>query len=74
MLLKYLNELESAVQDALASPDPDQYQRCLECVAQLETYLQSQLEPVREKGFELMGELLPSHLRDWQSNRLSGHQ
>lgn len=74
MLLKYLNELESAVQEALASPDPAHYQQCLECVSRLEEYLQSQLEPVREKGFELMGALLPSDLRDRQPTPPQNHQ
>ena len=74
MLLKYLNELESAVQAALASPDPTHYQQCLECVSRLEHYLQSQLEPVREKGFELMGAMLPSDLRDWHENQPRPHQ
>ena len=74
MLLKYLNELETAVQDAVANPDPEHYQHCLDCVARLENYLQSQLEPVREKGFQLMGELLPSDLRHWQTPGQQHHQ
>ena len=66
MLLKYLNDLEMAVQQALDSPEPEQYHQCLECVARLESYLQSQLEPVREKGFQIMGELLPRDISEWQ--------
>ena len=62
MLIKYLNDLDKAVKQAVDEPSAEQYRECLACVKRLEAYLDSQLEPVRRKGFEIMGELLPAHL------------
>lgn len=62
MLLKYLNDLDHAVQEAQRRPGPRQYGRCMECAAVLSDYLDDQVEPLRRRGFELMEELLPDHL------------
>lgn len=59
MLLKYLNELDTAVAKAKVQPDTDHVRRCIECAAVLEDYLQGQMEPVRVKGEELMRKLWP---------------
>lgn len=59
MLLKYLNDLDYAVQEARRRPGPEQYGHCMECVAVLSDYLDDQVEPLRRRGFELMEELLP---------------
>lgn len=67
MLIKYLNELEQAAQAAISDPTPERYQQCLDCVARLEAYLQSQLEPVRRKGHQIMDQLLPEQIQDWVS-------
>jgi hypothetical protein len=62
MLLKYLNELDAAVQSAKAHPDSAHVSRCIECATVLEAYLQGQMEPVRRKGEALMRELWPQDL------------
>ena len=64
MLIKYLNDLDSAVAAAMANPGQVEYRRCLDCVEQLEAYLQSQLEPVQQKGRAIMDQLLPVALDD----------
>ena len=63
MLLKYLNDLDHAVQEARRRPGPEQYGHCVECAEVLSDYLHDQVEPLRRRGFELMDELLPEHLR-----------
>ena len=67
MLIKYLNDLDRAVQKAKAAPCVEHYRRCADCVMTLETYLDSQLEPLRRRGFEIMEQLLPSDYPAWQS-------
>ena len=62
MLLKYLNELEMAVQELAAHPDSDTLTRCTNCVATLDAYLDSQMEPVKQRGRELMDGLMPAEL------------
>ncbi len=62
MLLKYLNELDAAVNDARVHPDRDHVKRCFECATVLEDYLHGQMEPVRQKGEELMRQLWPQDL------------
>lgn len=64
MLIKYLNDLDAAVADVMAHPGQAEYRRCLDCVEQLEAYLQSQLEPVQQKGRAIMDQLLPLGLDD----------
>jgi hypothetical protein len=65
MLIKYLNDLDRAVRLAVDSPTPEQYRLCQACVSQLEDYLEGQQEPLRRKGLELMGELLPPQFDEW---------
>ncbi|MDF1820093.1 MAG: hypothetical protein P1U64_00875 [Alcanivoracaceae bacterium] len=65
MLIKYLNDLDKAVKLAVDSPTPEQYHQCQVCVTRLEDYLDGQLEPLRRKGLELMGELLPPQFDEW---------
>lgn len=60
MLLKYLNELDSAVADAKAHPDGVHVERCVECAETLEDYLEGQMAPVKAKGEELMQALWPA--------------
>ncbi|MEE3321629.1 MAG: hypothetical protein VX258_13135 [Pseudomonadota bacterium] len=62
MLLKYLNELEVAVQALADHPDSDTLTRCTHCVATLDAYLDEQMEPVKQRGRELMDGLMPPEL------------
>lgn len=62
MLLKYLNELEMAVQALADHPDADTMSRCEHCVATLDAYLDAQMEPVKRRGRELMDGLIPAEL------------
>ncbi|MGJ3257572.1 MAG: hypothetical protein ACFE0K_14765 [Alcanivorax sp.] len=62
MLLKYLNQLEQAVKAASEHPDRDSVNRCADCVATLDAYLDAQMEPVQRRGRELMDGLIPSDL------------
>jgi hypothetical protein len=62
MLLKYLNDLEQSVRAAQQRPSPEQLADCLECIRVLREYLDQQVEPLQRRGFELMGELVPSPL------------
>ena len=71
MLIKYLNDLDRAVQKAQAQPELEQFLRCQECVAILETYLDNQLEPLKRKGLEIMQQLLPLEYADWQAQAAS---
>lgn len=64
MLLKYLNELEQAVQEASLCPGPVQYQRCLVQAAVLRAYLDGQVEPLRRHGLELMENVMPPELHE----------
>jgi hypothetical protein len=64
MLLKYLNDLDNAVQEARRRPGPEQIGRCMECAQVLSGYLDGQVEPLRRRGLELMEEMLPSQLQD----------
>lgn len=66
MLLKYLNELDSAVAIARAHPDSNHLDRCMECAAVLDDYLAGQMEPVRVRGEELMRQLWPDD-SNWPS-------
>jgi|TARA_R100001460_G_scaffold67498_2_gene107906 hypothetical protein len=63
MLLKYLNQLEQAVKAAAEHPDTDSMNRCADCVATLDAYLDAQMEPVQRRGRELMDGLIPSDLQ-----------
>lgn len=62
MLLKYLNDLDHAVQEARRCPGPAQYGRCMECADVLSEYLEHQVEPLRRRGWQLMEELMPAEL------------
>ena len=62
MLLKYLNDLDHAVQEARRCPGPVQYTRCMECADVLSDYLQDQVEPLQRRGRQLMEELMPAEL------------
>lgn len=65
MLIKYLNDLDRAVQRASAQPGLEHYFRCVECVTVLEAYLDGQMEPLRRRGREIMDELLPPQYGEW---------
>ena len=67
MLLKYLNELDRAVQAARLRPGLEQFSRCAECVDVLRDYLRGQMEPVRRRGTEIMDTLLPEQFDDWMA-------
>ncbi|AJD47561.1 hypothetical protein A167_01043 [Alcanivorax sp. S71-1-4] len=67
MLLKYLNELDRAVQAARLHPGLEQFSRCAECVDVLRDYLRGQMEPVRRRGTEIMDTLLPEQFEDWMA-------
>lgn len=73
MLIKYLNDLDAAVAAVMANPGQAEYRRCLQCVEQLEGYLQSQLEPVQQKGRAIMDQLLPVELGDLVRSDLPAH-
>lgn len=64
MLLKYLNELEQAVQEARVRPGPVQYRRCLVQASILRAYLDGQVEPLRRRGLELMEGVMPPELHE----------
>ena len=70
MLLKYLNQLEQAVKAASEHPDTDTVNRCADCVATLDAYLDAQMEPVQRLGRELMEGLIPAHLQNRVCQRL----
>lgn len=65
MLIKYLNDLDRAVQRTAQSPTLEQIGRCAECVAVLQEYLASQMEPIQRRGFEIMQRLLPADYERW---------
>lgn len=65
MLIKYLNDLDRAVQKAQSQPGLEQYGRCVDCVTTLKNYLNDQMEPLRRKGFEIMEQLLPAEYEAW---------
>lgn len=67
MLIKYLNDLDRAVQKARAVPTLEHYRRCVDCVTTLETYLDGQLEPLKRRGVEIMEQLLPADYVEWQA-------
>ena len=62
MLLKYLNELEQAVKAVADHPDASTMDRCANCVATLDAYLDAQMEPVKQRGRELMDGMMPPEL------------
>ena len=65
MLLKYLNDLEHAVQKARREPGVPQYRQCADCLLVLRRYLDTQVEPVRRRGEEIIEELLPEQFSLW---------
>lgn len=65
MLIKYLNDLDRAVQKARVQPGIEQYARCADCVEILESYLDGQMEPLKRKGHEIMDQLLPAEYEAW---------
>lgn len=65
MLIKYLNDLDRAVQKARVQPGIEHYARCAECVETLEGYLDGQLEPLKRRGLEIMDQLLPAEYDGW---------
>ncbi|MEY1662515.1 hypothetical protein [Isoalcanivorax beigongshangi] len=67
MLLKYLNELDRAVQAAQQEPGQVQFSHCVECANVLKDYLRGQIEPVRVRGTEIMESLLPEHFEEWMA-------
>lgn len=74
MLIKYLNDLDRAVQRARQAPDMDAIGRCMDCVAVLQDYLAGQMEPVQRKGFEIMAHLLPDNFDEWTARWLSARR
>ncbi|PKM22329.1 MAG: hypothetical protein CVV10_04875 [Gammaproteobacteria bacterium HGW-Gammaproteobacteria-14] len=68
MLIKYLNDLDRAVQKARRHKDLDSISHCIQCVSVLQDYLQGQMEPIRRKGFEIMEHLLPSEFDEWTAS------
>lgn len=74
MLIKYLNDLERAVQRARTQPGLEQYGRCVECATTLESYLSGQMEPLRRKGFEIMEQLLPAEYESWLAELYSARR
>lgn len=70
MLLKYLNQLESAVNIAQQQPGLDSYARCADCLFVLRDYLRGQIEPVRTRGEEIIEQLLPVDFDQWMAQVL----
>ena len=58
MLLKYLNELEQAVKAVADHPDASTMDR-LPLWATHDAYLDAQMEPVKQRGRELMDDMMP---------------
>ena len=58
MLLKYLNQLEQAVQAYLLQPEQQRLAICAEQVDILDAYLESQQVPVQQRGMQLMASVL----------------
>ncbi|MEE4250602.1 MAG: hypothetical protein V2I38_08440 [Alcanivoracaceae bacterium] len=74
MLIKYLNDLDRAVQRARLTLDNESIGRCMDCVAVLQDYLASQMEPVQRKGFEIMEHLLPDDFDLWAAKWMSARR
>ena len=74
MLIKYLNDLDRAVQRARLTLDNESIGRCMDCVAVLQDYLAGQMEPVQRKGFEIMEHLLPDDFDLWASKWMSARR
>lgn len=74
MLIKYLNDLERAVQRAQRQADDEAIGRCVDCVAVLQDYLVEQVEPIQRKGFEIMAHLLPPEYGEWSACCLSARR
>lgn len=62
MLLKYLNQLDAAIQRAERDPGQDALERCIECLRQIEAYLDTQIEAVRERGREIVADMVSPEL------------
>lgn len=62
MLLKYLNQLDEAVHQAERDPSPESLSLCADRMRVLEEYLESQVEPVRRRGREIMDTMVPPAL------------
>lgn len=67
MLLKYLNELDRAVMEARIRPGLEQFNRCAECLYVVRDYLDGQIEPVRERGEQIVEQMLPEEFDHWMS-------
>ena len=67
MLLKYLNELDRAVQEARKRPGLEQFNHCAECLYVLRDYLDGQMAPVRERAEEIIDRMLPAEFDHWMS-------
>jgi hypothetical protein len=74
MLIKYLNDLDRAVQRARQTLDIESIGRCMDCVATLQDYLAGQMEPVQRKGFEIMAHLLPEDFDLWTAKWMSARR
>lgn len=58
MLLKYLNQLDAAIERAERDPGQDALDHCIECLHRVEAYLDTQIEPVRERGREIIAGMM----------------
>lgn len=74
MLIKYLNDLDRAVQRARQNLDVDSIGRCMDCVSVLQDYLAGQMEPIQRKGFEIMSHLLPDNYHEWTARWLASRR
>lgn len=63
MLLKYLNQLEDAVQAARERQTLEAYRQLAICVLKVERYLEGQARPIRERGEQMMMTIMPDRLR-----------
>jgi len=72
MLLKYLNELEHAIEAARRDPDFAHFCCCADAHFVVHDYLQGQIEPVRRRGEAIVERLLPSEFDSWMMQVAAG--
>ncbi len=65
MLLKYLNELEHAIETASREPVFAHLCYCADAHFVVQNYLKGQMEPVRRRGEAIVEGLLPGDFDRW---------
>ena len=63
MLLKYLNQLDEAIDRAERDPGREALADCIEHLRFMEAYLDTQIEPVRDRGREIVADMMSEALQ-----------